>query len=860
MSLQRYHEKRDFHATPEPRGRVRAKRAQALSFVIQKHAASHLHYDFRLELDGVLLSWAVPKGPSLDPADKRLAMHVEDHPIEYGGFEGTIPKGQYGGGTVMVWDRGSWEPVGDPHDGYARGHLKFELHGEKLHGRWALVKTHGNRYGGRGARDAWLLIKDADDHARRGVEAHIVESEPDSVLTQRSIDEIATGAEHEWRSDRSVKQNLAAGAIAHEAEPSPGSKRAMPARLLPMLATLVKAPPHGDDWMHEVKYDGYRMLCRIENGKARVQSRNGKDWTAQVSGLARDAARLDVESAWIDGELCAIDAQGRSSFQALQNAFEGTAAASLVYFAFDLLYLDGRDLRELPLQRRKALLKAVLERSKTQIRYSPDVRGAGAQVFKQSCPAGLEGIISKRIDSTYADGRRTRDWLKVKCLRRQEMVIGGYTEPQGSRNGFGALLLGYYEDGVLRYSGKVGTGFNETTLTTLFNKLKRREQDAPPFANAPRGYAAKGAHWLRPELVAEIQFTEWSEGGALRHPVFIALREDKKASEVVREKEMPLAADMPAPPSRGRRRGESDAHDGADTVAGVKLTHADKRMFPEADISKLALAQYYADVVDWIVPHLAGRPLSLVRCPDGWNGECFYQKHADRAVHRAVRRVDVPEGEHTAQYFAAESLAAIVGLVQWGVLELHPWGSRVPQLDKPDRLIFDFDPADDVPWSALRAAVLDLRTLLDQLGLRGFLKTTGGKGLHVVVPIRRTLNWAQAKTFTRAIADLFARTYPDRFIATLSKSKRAGKIFIDYLRNAEGATAIVPYGVRARANAPVSTPIAWDELGPDVRFHVYNVKSLPQRLRQLKKDPWEDFFATQQTITAPMFKQVGAAR
>lgn len=854
MSLQRYQEKRDFRATPEPRGRAHARKAQALSFVIQKHAASHLHYDFRLELDGVLLSWAVPKGPSLDPADKRLAMHVEDHPIEYGGFEGTIPKGQYGGGTVMVWDRGSWEPIGDPRDGYARGHLKFELHGEKLRGRWALVKTHGNRYG---ARDAWLLIKDMDDFARRGIEARVVDSEPDSVLTQRSIDEIAGNAEHEWRSDRSVKANLAAGAIAGAGDD--GRTAAMPTRLLPMLATLVKTPPQGDDWLHEVKYDGYRMLCRIEKGKVRIYSRNGKDWTGQVGALARDAARLDVQSAWIDGELCAIDAAGRSDFQALQNAFDG-AAANFVYFAFDLLYLDGRDLRTLPLQRRKALLQDMLERSKTPIRYSPDVRGSGSEVFRQSCSSGLEGIISKRADSTYGDGKRTQNWVKVKCVRRQEMVIGGYTEPRGSRSGFGALLLGYYEDGRLRYSGKVGTGFNETSLEMLFRKLKPLEQDEPSFANPPRGFAAKGAHWLRPALVAEIRFTEWSEGGALRHPVFIALREDKKATDVIRERAAPMSTTNERPQPGARKRRTKPMGDDADTIAGVRLTHADKLMFPEAEVSKLSLAAYYAEIEARIVPHLDGRPLSLLRCPDGWGGECFYQKHADRAVHQAVRRVEVPEGKHTAQYFAVDSLAGIVGLVQWGVLELHPWGARVPQLDKPDRLIFDFDPADDVSWETLRDAVQDLRALLERLGLYGFLKTTGGKGLHVVVPIRRTLTWTQAKAFTKAVADLFARTYPDRFVATLSKAKRQGKIFVDYLRNAEGATAIAPYGVRARRNAPVSTPIAWEELAHDVRFDVFNVKTLPERLRRLKQDPWQDFFTVQQTVTAKMFRQVGATR
>lgn len=867
MALERYHEKRDFKATPEPRGRTHARKTKALSFVIQKHAASHLHYDFRLELEGVLLSWAVPKGPSLDPADKRLAMHVEDHPIEYGGFEGIIPKGQYGGGTVLVWDRGAWSPVGDPREGYAKGHLKFDLDGEKLHGRWALVKTHGSRYGGRG--DAWLLIKDTDEYARRGVDAHIVDSEPDSVASQRSIDEIANDSEHEWHSNRSVKQNLRAGALTPRlkktkaVEPKGiGRKAAMPAQLSPMLATLVKSPPTGDDWAHEVKYDGYRMLCRLEKGQWQIHSRNGKDWTQQLPAIVKMLKKVKAESAWIDGEVCAVDDAGRSDFQALQNAISGEGKAkpaNLVYFAFDLLYLNSRDLRAVPLSMRKALLQALLESSKTEIRYSPEVRGSGAEVFKQSCPAGLEGIVSKRIDSTYLDGKRTQSWVKVKCLRRQEMVIGGYTEPQGSRNEFGALLLGYYEDGELRYSGKVGTGFNEDSLKTVFAQLKKRQQQKASFANPPRGSAAKGAHWVKPDLVAEIQFTEWSEAGALRHPVFIGLREDKKAIEVTREQAVPLK-ESKAIEKESHREPNEGKPAAVDSVAGVKLTHPDKLLFPEAGLSKLDLAKYYEAIADWMLPYVKDRPLSLVRCPDGWSGECFYQKHAAAAVHASVQRVQVPESDGTATYMSVNSLAGLIGLVQWGVIELHPWGSRMPTPDKPDQLIFDFDPDDKVPWPQLVDAVNGLRTLLDQLGLKGFLKTTGGKGLHVIVPIRRTVAWTQAKAFSKAIADLFARTFPQFFIATLSKAKRDEKIFIDYLRNAEGATAIAPYGIRSRKNAPVATPIAWDELAQDVRFDYFNVRTVPQRLREMKQDPWEDFQATQQTLTAAMFKQLGAQR
>lgn len=545
--------------------------------------------------------------------------------------------------------------------------------------------------------------------------------------------------------------------------------------------------------------------------------------------------------------------------QLLQNALAQSGKTEPVYFAFDLIHLDGYDLTSVPLLERKRLLQALLERSATQIRYSPEVRGNGAQVFEQACARGLEGIVAKRADSTYHAGARTLSWVKVKCSLRQEMVIGGFTDPQGSRAGFGALLLGVYRSGELHYAGKVGTGFDDKTLATLRAKLDRLARKTPAFSDPPRGFEAKGAHWVAPVLVAEVRFTEWSTSGALRHPSFIGLREDKKASEVVREK--PVAAEpgtsskpsRAAPAKPAKRVSRETA---PDVVAGVKLSHPDKLLFPEAKLAKADLARYYEAVADWILPHVKDRPLSLFRCPDGWKNQCFYQKHAAAGVHAAVSRVEVPEGEGTATYLAASSLQALVGLVQWGVIELHPWGSRMPRPERPDRLIFDFDPAEDVSWPELVSAVGELRALLEQLDLVGFLKTTGGKGLHVVVPIKPTLTWEQAKQFSKAIADLFARTFPERFIASVSKSRRKGRIFIDYLRNAEGATAIAPYGIRARTNAPVSTPISWKELAEEVRFDFFNVRTVPERLRKLREDPWKEFMAIRQTVTAAMFKRV----
>jgi bifunctional non-homologous end joining protein LigD len=689
----------------------------------------------------------------------------------------------------------------------------------------------------------------------------------------------------------SVKENVAAGAIAKtkratakrgravEASPKDmkGAKPAKsPAMLSPMLTTLVATAPTGPEWLHEIKYDGYRMLCRIEGGKARLVSRNGKDWTKVFAGIAADLAKLPVRSAWIDGEVVVLDAAGRTSFQALQNALT-TKGAPLSFFAFDVVYLDGYDLQAVALTDRKALLRDIVGNGADAIRVGPELMGHGDEFLKEACKLGLEGAVCKRSDSAYRAGLRTRDWVKVKCTRRQEMVIGGFTDPQGSRSGFGALLLGVYDNGDLRYSGKVGTGFDQESLDRIHKLLVKLERDEPAFVNPPRGFEAKGAHWVKPDLVAEIAFTEWSADGALRHPSFQGLRVDKKATDVVREEPQTerLKAAPKAPGAAGAKSAattrparmssatktqaaaQAAAPGSKTTVASVMLSHPDKVYFPEAGITKIEVARYAERMASWILPHVEGRPLSLVRCPDGWKQQCFYQKHADKSVNPAVDRIEVPEGAGTATYMGASSATALVALVQWGVLELHPWGSRTPRLDRPDRLIFDFDPDEAVTWKDLVAGVELLRTLLGELDLEGFLKTTGGKGLHVIVPIRATLDWAQAKGFTRAVADFMVRTFADRFTATVSKARRKGKTLIDYLRNAEGATAIAPYGVRARANAPVSMPIAWEELATDVRFDHFNLRNAEDRLAKQKRDPWRDFAATKQSITKAHGKRVG---
>jgi bifunctional non-homologous end joining protein LigD len=874
MALETYRAKRDFRRTPEPSGRKRSATSTGHSFVVQKHAASHLHYDFRLELNGVLLSWAIPKGPSLDPADKRLAMHVEDHPLDYGGFEGVIPKGEYGGGTVMVWDRGTWTPQGDPVAGYKKGELKFTLDGEKLKGGWVLVRTRGSKYGGKTGDKAWLLIKERDAHARPGNGA-IIDEAPDSVVTGRALEEIARARQHVWQSKLSAKDNVRAGAIVAPTPQRKGSAKAsgasvtgarkatMPASIAPVLATLVDRAPAGDDWINEVKYDGYRMVCRIERGRARLISRNGKDWTNAFPSVAKDLATLPVKTAWIDGEVVVLDAEGRTNFQALQNALTGAPARGLAFFAFDLIYCDGYDLRGAPLTERKRRLHEVVGNGVGTVRLGPEVRGGSGDFFRQACSLGLEGAICKKADSLYAAGTRSRDWLKVKCVRRQEMVIGGFTDPQGARTGFGALLLGVYENGELRYAGKVGTGFDEATLRKLAPQFRKREQKEAPFVNPPRGYAAKGAHWLRPDLVAEVAFTEWSADGALRHPAFMGLRLDKKATDVVRERAVKASANgaKETPAAAARRPAAKRAVVKRDVersapVAGVELSHPEKVYFPEAGLTKRDLAEYYASVAPHLLPHVTKRPLSLVRCPDGWPRQCFYQKHADPSVHKSVARIEVPEGKGTATYLGASSATALVALVQWGVIEMHPWGSRAPRLDRPDRLIFDFDPDEKLEWKELVTAVGLLHALFDEMKLACFLKTTGGKGLHVVLPIRPALTWDDTKAFSKAVADFLVRTFPDRFTATMAKDKRKGKIFIDYLRNSVGATAIAPYAVRARANAPVATPIDWSELERDVRFDHFTIRNVPERLARLRADPWAKFQETRQAITAAMRKRL----
>jgi bifunctional non-homologous end joining protein LigD len=897
MALEEYNRKRDFRKTPEPAGRVAGAKKAApapLSFVVQKHAARRLHYDFRLELDGVLKSWAVPKGPSLDPGEKRLAVHVEDHPMDYGGFEGVIPEGQYGGGTVLLWDRGSWTPEGpDPAEAYRKGALKFQLDGSKLRGHWALVRMGGKAANER--HENWLLIKERDADAVPDSGNALVADNPLSVATGRSMEAIASDRDRVWDSqkgeiagDSQAKAKPAKKPTA--TRPRGAHKAAMPETITPQLATLAEKAPNGDEWLHEIKYDGYRLLARIEGGKVRLVTRNGLDWTAKFPALARALAELPLDSGLVDGEVVALTAEGSTSFAELQDALSRRDTSGLVFYAFDLLYLDGYDLTGAALEDRKAALADIVPPGSTDmVRYSDHQQGRGPDVLRYICQYGLEGIVSKRRDRPFRPGR-SADWLKVKCRNEGEFVVIGFTEPSGQRHGFGALLLGYYDpQGKLRYAGRVGTGFSDTLLADMHRQLGKLERrDAP--AVLPKGVPLKGVHWVEPRLVGQVQFSNWTSDGILRHAAFQGLREDKEPKEVTHDPAdlgknphppAAKAADPPSPAVRERaqkplsrtagkggrghspRTGEGSAtasqpaRDGSVTFEGVRLTHPDRVFYPDRGITKLALAQYYAAIQDWALPHLANRPLSLVRCPEGQGGECFYQKHISSGVPDVVGRIEIRDKSGSETYLVIENLAGLVAMAQLGILEIHPWGSTVDKLETPDIITFDFDPDVGLPWQRVTDAAVEMREALLGIGLKSFAKTTGGKGLHVVVPVAPKLAWDAAKEFAKWVAERFAKTYPDRFTTNMAKSARSGRIFIDYLRNGRGATAIGAYSTRARPGAPVATPLFWDEVEKGAKPDAFTVVTLPDRLAKLKSDPWAEMRTLRQSISAKVRREVG---
>ncbi|HEY4374177.1 MAG TPA: non-homologous end-joining DNA ligase [Burkholderiales bacterium] len=1038
MSLTRYRAKRDFTKTAEPSGRAAkastsaraaanakprgrahaAKQKSGLRFVIQKHAASRLHYDFRLELDGTLKSWAVPKGPSVDPADKRLAVHVEDHPIEYGGFEGVIPEKQYGAGEVIVWDRGTWAPLsGDARRDYREGHLKFHMEGEKMHGDWALVRMHGGRFGGDEKHDNWLLIKERDDAAMPGKGEILVREHPESVISGREVEELKGNARVDtWDSNESdpkkafkpasgkkaaVKkaaakvpgkkaatktaarkptakapakkavtkqaagQKTTRGKSRDDTEPASaalddvGRKAALPATLDPQLATLLESPPEGEGWVYEIKLDGYRLLARVEKGRARLITRNGHDWSDKFPAIIAALEALAIGSAWLDGEVCVMNDAGVSSFGLLQqwlsNEGEG-AKREAVYMVFDLAYCAGRDLRALPLMQRKELLAALLARAPEDgvLRLSGHLDADGGAAQAQACKLGLEGLIGKRLDGPYVNGR-SRDWIKLKCRQRQEFVVVGYTPPQGSRSGFGSLLLGVHEKGKLRYAGRVGTGFDANALSDMLARMQALATEKSPFDTAlPAAARVRGTQWIKPKLVAEITFAEWTGDGIVRQAAFEGLRADKPAKNIAAElpadapqsrkkkstrgaaglkaikdeaaappatrasatrasanrsprmstaaprvarssnarpvkaaakatlkaatkaaaksatkamAKTTKAAAKPAPKSSARAVAKPAAVSaksavklagGHDSVAGITISHADRVVYPDDGITKGEVAQFCEQVASRMLPYIKDRPLSLVRCPGGIGAACFFQKHATDMKVEGISQPQIRDTHGDNPYIVVENAAGLVGLAQWGNIELHAWGATMADIEHPDMIVLDFDPADDVPWKEIAAAARAARTLFEALGLTSFLKTTGGKGLHVVVPFKPGYDWETVKEFAHHAALRMVEAFPDRFLATATKAKRAGKIFIDYLRNGRGATAAVPFTLRARPGAPVALPLSWDDMKRDWRARPATLKDV-MGARGKQRDPWADYFKVQkkQALTDKMLRGIG---
>ncbi|MCZ4091565.1 DNA ligase D [Sinorhizobium psoraleae] len=856
--LSEYNRRRDFSRTREPKGTVARAHPGKKRFLVQKHDATRLHYDFRLEWEGVLKSWAVTRGPSLNPEDKRLAVRTEDHPLAYGDFEGTIPEGEYGGGTVMLWDTGWWEPEDDPSEGLKKGKLSFRLHGSRMKGRWALVRMRP-RDGEK--RENWLLVKESDEVASEDGESLIKENIT-SVITGRRMEEIAGGKGEKrarvWHSNKSTAANLKAGAIAENdnagKRPTRRSSGKLPAFKAPQLATLVTEAPAGDAWLNEAKFDGYRLMCAIGGGTVRCYTRNGLDWTAKFPAIASALAELDCKSALIDGEVVALSEEG-SSFSALQKALRTGASTRL--YAFDLIELDGKDLSSKPLVERKERLETLLGTLGTTsaIQYSEHVRGNGEHVLAAICKAGQEGIIAKEANARYRSGR-TRSWLKVKCTKRQEFVIGGYTPSSKMGRAFASILLGTFEGDKLVYRGGVGTGFGEKAMEELAAVFAKRRRQTSPFDSVPRE-RNRNAVWLKPDLVAEVDFTEFTADGHIRHGSFEGLREDKEAKAVKLETPKPTAAeaDTGRGKSSAKTRTASPAKDDAD-VLGVRISHPDRVLFEGQGITKIDLARYYGVVADRMLPFAADHPVSLVRCPQGGQRQCFFQKHASDGFPDAIREVPIEEASgETENYMYVHDAKGLVAAVQMGTLEFHIWGAKIDRLEKPDRLVFDLDPDPSVDFATVKAAAAALRDELADIGLRTVAMVTGGKGVHVIVPLRPHAGWDEAKGFAKAIAQSFAERDPEHFVATMSKAKRKGRIFIDWLRNDRGATAIAPYSTRARAGGPVATPVSWDELESLAAANTFQISDILERI-EAGTDPWADIGEIRQSLTKKILSSV----
>jgi bifunctional non-homologous end joining protein LigD len=844
-SIRTYRAKRDFAVTGEPAPGKREAKRDAPIFVVQKHQAHRagLHWDFRLEHGGVLWSWAVRKGPSLDPADKRIAAHVEDHPLDYADFEGTIPDGQYGAGAVELWDRGTWQPLDDPDEGMRKGELRFVLDGKRLHGRFTLVRLKP-RPGQRSQQDNWLLIKGHDEAERKGADAPTIERQaPKQTRKQR------------------------------EEAPAEGAVRGkLPQRQAPQLASVTDKPPEGTGWVSEIKFDGYRLLCWLDHGKVRVVTRNGLDWTDRLPAVARAVAGLRADTALVDGELVALEKNGASSFPALQAALSGGRDGTLYLQLFDLLHLDGWDLRECTLLERKRVLSGISD-WRGMLRYSDHQVGNAAGMLREASGMGLEGIICKQADGAYRAGRG-RGWLKLKCRGREELVVLGWTPPGGSRTGLGSLHLGYYDpQGKLHYAGGVGTGFSDDELGRLAERLAELASDPPKALVMAGDPLPKTINWVRPELVAEIQYATWSGSGRVRQAAYLGLREDKTASEVVREPADPEAERKTVRPPPGdpqaakrgpvvavppRRRSaivsaRAPQRKGV-TVGNIELTHPDRELWP--GITKRDLAEYWNTVAEYALPGLVRRPLAVVRCPEGIGGQRFFQKHGHGTLPSAVR-----QGEADGQpYLVIDDADGLIAMAQISAIELHPWGATEADPLHPDRIVFDLDPGDGVAFADVVKAARDVRDQLQRLGLTSFCRTTGGKGLYVVAPLEPVADWDVVKPFCRAFAETLSQEQPDRFLSTVRKADRQGRILIDWLRNGLGATAIASFSPRARDNATVATPVSWDDVDRKLDPTKFTLRSVPERIARLRADPWEGFATLRQHLPDLASEQRAAPR